>query len=546
MSPSAAPPQAGASGEGAPPRPLAERVFFLALLAVSLVAWGAFLFAIYHRVPDSLELGGGEGLQMDHVLRVARLQPLYVEPSFRFVPLIYMPLYYVVVAPLVHGFGAHFWVGRLVNLLSALGVALLIARIVSHETRLRLLGFAASGIYLMGHGFTKGYDTVRPDTLMMVIALGGLTVLRMGSGARSAVVAGLLLSLAFFTKQNAICFGLAALWHLLLSDRKRLFPYAAAYVLATAGGCFVLSRWLGPWFSFYVYDVPRHWVHFSQARVIDFVGRRLFMLGVLTVSSLLACALPESPWRGRSGLWFWAALGGAGMSMMSTFDPYAYDHVFMPTIVMLAVLGTISLAGLVRHLPAPARGPDLRLATGYAVLALQFVPMLYPVRTTYHHHDTRRVHENLMARLQAYRTVMVPYHGFFADQAGLRGSLCVLPLDDIVRGTGNRLLRRDPQFFDRMFDQLRHGPGRPVLITDLPLERLGDVSQPYWASLAPHYRLVDDLGAFGDSLRPLLPGATTMHLVYAPVEEPPAAEPGAARAPATAGAPRAAALATDP
>ncbi len=85
-----------------------------------------------------------------------------------------MPFYYVVVAPLVHGFGAHFWVGRLVNLLSALGVALLVARIVTHETRNRLLGLAASAIYVMGHGITKGYDTVRPDTLM-VITLGGST-----------------------------------------------------------------------------------------------------------------------------------------------------------------------------------------------------------------------------------------------------------------------------------------------------------------------------------------------------------------------------------
>ncbi len=117
----------------------------------------------------------------------------------------------------------------------------------------------------------------------------------MGSGALSAVVAGLLLSLAFFTKQNSICFGLIALWHEFFSDRKRLFPFAATYVVGTAGGFFVLSRWLGPWFSFYVYDVPLHWVHFSRTRVIDFFGHRLFGLGVLTFSSLLACALPESP-----------------------------------------------------------------------------------------------------------------------------------------------------------------------------------------------------------------------------------------------------------
>ncbi len=76
MSLSAAPLLADNSGEGPLSRPLAERVMFLVLLAVSLLAWGTFLFVIFHRVPDALELGGGEGLQMDHVLRVARLQPL--------------------------------------------------------------------------------------------------------------------------------------------------------------------------------------------------------------------------------------------------------------------------------------------------------------------------------------------------------------------------------------------------------------------------------------------------------------------------------------
>ncbi len=228
------------------------------------------------------------------------------------------------------------------------------------------------------------------------------------------------------------------------------------------------------------------------------------------------------------------------MAMMSTFDPYAYDHVFMPAIVSLAVLGTSSLASLVRRLPAPARGPDLRLATGYAALALQFVPMLHPVHSAYHHEDTRLVHDILLRRLRGYGSFMAPYHGFYADQAGMEGSLCVLPLDDIMRGAQNRLLRRDPRFFDRMFDQLRHGPGRPVLITDLPLESLGDVSRPYWASLAPHYRLLGDLGAFGDSLRPLIPGATTMRFVYAPADEPSLADARRTGAAVPAGTPPAA------
>src|SRR5207249_2096445 len=101
----------------------------------------------------------------------------------------------------------------------------------------------------------------------------------------------------------------------------------------------------------------------------------------LTLAAIVSLAIPERPWRGRSGIWLWAGVGAIGTGFMATLDPYAYRHVLTPTMVTFSLLGPLSIHRITERLSSGAQG---RATAGVAVTALvlllQFSPLAYPLR----------------------------------------------------------------------------------------------------------------------------------------------------------------------
>ncbi len=494
-------------------------VGFMGLMAVALYV---VLFTLRVRYP--LELVNIEGMMMDHIVRLVRGEPLYVAPSASFVPLAYMPLYPALVAVLAKVFGISLTLGRLVSGLGALGVAGIAYVAVRRSTGSVEYGLAGAGLYLMGQGAARGmYDVVRPDSLMLLLAFGGLMTLWLGRGIRSALAGGLILALAFFTKQHALLFGAAALGWLITTDRRRAAPYALAWLGGILGGYLSLTITMGPWFDFYVRDVPSHWSTVSGVRLLDYL--RYTLLGrcaMATLAMAVSFAMAERPWRGPDAVWWWAALGAIGTGLLATLDPYAFYHVLMPTFAGLAIAGPIALHRVGERfagLGAPVRA---RIVTDI-VAVLAFVAFIYPVHELFPRRHARAARMAFELRLRDIPgRVLVVSHGGYAVAAGHEMGMTVLPLDDVVRARGNDLLRRDPEAIERVFDTLRHGPDRPTLVTDGPLERVGDLPRPLWASLAPHYRLADSLDTdLTETLRPVTGNLDAPRYIYVPRQEVP-------------------------
>jgi 4-amino-4-deoxy-L-arabinose transferase-like glycosyltransferase len=496
------------------------RAMRVSVVAVSAAASAIFLFLAWRHLHYPAEMDYIEGVMMDHVVRLAHSRPIYVAPSLDFVALAYMPLFTTVVSLLARVFGPELWEPRFISLLGTLGIVTLAVIIVRRESRSWTLAIAAGGLYLMGYGAAGGghYDASRPDSMMLFLSLAGLATLRFTTGVRGAMWAALLLTLAFFTKQHAAWFGIAALLHLRWNDRDRFVPFALALVAGCVGGYFLLALVLGPWFMFYTWDVPSHWSHFSKLRIEHYLGGGLLgMLGPLTVPTLLTLALPEPPWRGRSGIWMWAGLGAFGTGMLATFDPSAWRHVFMPSMVVLSILGPISLGRLIDQL-APPESEWRKRAEGLVclVLVLQIVPLIYAIHSELPHPHAAAARADFIERLRAMPgRVIVVEHGFYATLAGKDPSLQVIAIGDLERALGNQMLRKDPLVYEKMFLPLRRGPGRPALITDEPLEEVG----PLWASIAPGYRLADSLGAMTDPLRAFHGHIGAPQYVYLPRED---------------------------
>jgi hypothetical protein len=503
-----------------------------ALWAVSIASVLVYLALAIRRMVYPLELDCIEGVMLDHVRRLAAGQPIFVEPSLGFIPLAYMPGFATASALVARFAGTHFWVPRLISVAATLGIMGVIACVVRAETRSWTAAVAGAGLYAMAFGLTGGcYDVARPDSLMLLLAFGGLATLRFTRGAAGAIAAALLLTVAFFTKQHAAWFVLASLAHLAWNDRRRLGPFALAIALGCGGGYALLAAWLGPWYRFFTLEVPSGWSELSRGRILTYLGHGVFgTLALLSVPVLLSLARAERPWRGPSGIWMWAGLGAIGTGLLATLDPSAYRHVMIPTMVTLAILGPISLARVSRDLESAgagaARVPSVLFS---GMLLLQFVPLLYPVRSQMPHPHAAEAHAALLGRLRSIEgVVLMPYHGFYLSQAGKPVSLQIIALDDILRARGNRLLARDPRFLDRMFEPLRRGPHRPAIVTDIPLER---GNSALWRSLAPVYALADTLGWISEPLRPVTGNPYAPRYLYLPVE-PAASE--AASAPASA------------
>jgi len=485
---------------------------------LGILAW---VHLAWLRMRHPLELGNVEGMLMDSIVRLAHGQPLYGPPALDFIPLAYMPGYFIVVAPLVNMLGAHMWEARMVSLIETLILVVLIARYVWLDTKSWVLSLAGAGIFVGGFGFAAGcYDLVGPNAQMMMFAIAGLLALRETTGPRGAIFAGLLIGASFLSKQHGLLFGLMALPWVYLFDRRRLVPFAAALAIGAGGGYAAMTLWLGKWFPFYTYDVPSHWSHLSVIRIMNYIAKDVFSAwGICAIPAVLAF---WPAWRegDRRVMLAWFAWGGGlAAGLLATLDPYAYRHTLMPVVVSLSLLAPIAMQRVFRAVMSGAVSERAITVLAGLLLIVQYPAVSYSA----HHYaplkHAEETREAFYARLEAIPgPVLMPYHGFYTWEARGTYSMHLLALDDITRAHNNGLLRRDPQVLDRMFDGLRHGANRPWLVLDLPLERTGDVSRDLWASLTPHYKLVDSLGVITEGLRPVAGLRDAPSLIYEPIE----------------------------
>ncbi len=196
------------------------------LLALSRATW-IFVQHGWNAVTFPYPLDYGEGPILDGVLRLSRFQTLY--PSQLTAPpftvSIYTPLYYLLQVPFVWLFGAAFWYGRALSLLSIGVSAACIGGIVYVISRDRLAALV-SGLTLFSIPFIVQWSALnRIDSLALALSLAGLFILIWKPDKDwSWVTAALLFVAAVYTRQT---YGLAApgaafVWLLAQRPRKAL------------------------------------------------------------------------------------------------------------------------------------------------------------------------------------------------------------------------------------------------------------------------------------------------------------------------------------
>ena len=314
---------------------------------------------------------------LELTLRLVAHGPLYAAPSTVDAPSI-LPGFPLVASVLVDALGPNLLWLRLVSLISIVALAMLALAVVREETENRTLAVASGCIMLAGYGLLAGNPAAsRPEPLMLLLALGGGIALRSMPGAAGGLIAALMLSAARFTHAQAVWFVAAAFIYLTREDRGRLVPFTLGLAVFLAGGFVLLSHFLGPWFNYYVWDLPIRSLRFDGLGMLHFIGGRLLgTLGVLTVMTVLSFALPTRPWRGPGGLWPCIGLAAVAASILATQNVTPEPQALAICVAALALVGPISMHRVTQHLSA---WPDSTRMTGEGVvlvaLVLQFVAL---------------------------------------------------------------------------------------------------------------------------------------------------------------------------
>jgi hypothetical protein len=391
------------SGAAARPLRLAVGAAVLGATAVGLYALGQHLLLFIHRASFPLDLEWMEGGMLLHARRLLDGQPIYAPPSLDFIPYLYTPLYPALLALLAKLLPLGYLLGRGLSIAAFAGALALLVVVAARQAgpafaragwspgRDRWLalptavGVAAAGLVAASFAFTGSfYDLVRADSLLLLLEAAALTAALLGGGTASAAAAGLLIALAFFTKQTASLLGVAIGLGLLVAGWRRGIAYGLAAAVALAAGLLLLDVRSGGWFWRYVFEL--HQSHGFNTRLAYVetplkLLRQYHWLYAGLALAVAALALQARLHR-RDAIHLAAALAGFAAACIGFGTQWAFDNAYIPAVYFpaysLSLLGARLVGQALGERPAAALPAGVAAVLIAAALAANTWPAALP------------------------------------------------------------------------------------------------------------------------------------------------------------------------
>lgn len=345
--------------------------------ALAIVWILVIALAFMLRVGFPLELEWMEGGALQQAFRMQRGEPVYGPPSADFVPFLYTPLYPALLALLGSLLPLGYVLARAVSIAGVIAIGCGLWRLCAFEGKPRSHRLIAVALFLSGYVFGfRWLDIGRGDALFLALVLWGLVLLRESEDSlRKALLAGVLVSLAFWTKQTAAVFVLASGVAGLLVAPRKVWAYAGTIALLCGGGV-LLGQWLTDgWLWTWIYET--HQAHeFNAERFRKktwgmFVHATpcLALLTLILAGATIGLAIRRvrlfsrlarereqfSPRTWLAGVWvgmrtkrgpiYWGLLALAGLyvSALGYATQYAEPNAFLPGILLGSAFLAVAL-----------------------------------------------------------------------------------------------------------------------------------------------------------------------------------------------------------
>ena len=294
-------------------------------LALGLGAWFVLVYVALAlvRLRYPFELEWMEGAVVDQVRQVAAGHKLYVAPSIDFIPFQYPPLYFYAGALLTKIMGVGFLPLRLLSFLSSLGCFGDPVRHGADGKRVaRRPAFSRSRCSRRVSARTAPwYDLARIDSLcLLLVLIGGVSGARSDATRRGAIAAGVVLALAFLTKQSALLIALPLFVYLVAVSWREGLAAAAAFAAVAGGATLLLNQLHHGWYVYYVFRMPARMQRIDPVSV-DFWGHDILVPLAIAAAMSLGVLIAGMRRARDARAWFYPALalgmiGSAWLSML--------------------------------------------------------------------------------------------------------------------------------------------------------------------------------------------------------------------------------------
>jgi hypothetical protein len=325
-----------------------------AIAALVQLGWHARLFAGRSTFP--LDLEWMEGGTLLHAQRIAHGQGIYVAPSLDFIPFLYTPLYPALLALLSLVAPLGYLLGRWVSILAFAGAlaTIVVTSLGEGSNRFRkilalLIGLAGAGAVAASFALTGYfYDLVRSDSLLLALEGLALWLALRGQGWKSAMLAGVVIALAFFAKQTATIVGIGIGVGLLAASFRRGLVYGSAAALVLAGGVGLLVKTSHGWFWTYIFKL--HQSHaFRWEAITDiawpFLHQYCWPMFAALVFATVGLALSRRLRRSDAILWA-VALAGVIAALVGFATQWADSNAFIPAVFFPTLSASVLVARL--------------------------------------------------------------------------------------------------------------------------------------------------------------------------------------------------------
>ena len=498
-----------------------------ALLAGAAVL-GAHFFIFFSRASFPLDLEWMEGGMLLHAARLGAGKTVYPPPSLEFVPYLYTPLYPAVLAVLAKVFPLGYLLGRTVSILAfagSLGAMILAAgrEAPAPDTAgaalAVALGLGGAGAVAAAYVFTGTfYDIVRADSLLLLLSAWALVLALVGRGLGSALLAGVLIALAFFTKQTASLLGIGLGMGLLFANWRRGLAYGLAAAVTLGAGLGWLALRSDGWFWTYVFEL--HQSHGFSAR-LAFVDTPLRLLRFLAPVLLalfvsLGGLLLGRDLRRTDAIHLLLALAGFFASCVGFGTRWAFDNAFIPAVFFPTFSAVVLSARLgTRGFLQPKAGAAAFVAVAGIALGLGALRPGFPDTGKWVPGPSdRAAAERFLAHLRSLPgRLFIPFHPYYAVLAGQPPHLHRMGVLDVAAALGR------PQGLDQAIAEQRFSH----VVLDWK-------SQPWeWPGLEERYHDVHRFTDGVDAVRAFSGAETSPRRLLARTVPPPELPPGGRR-----------------
>jgi len=336
----------------------------------------AFMFVAFSSLTYPFNFEWMEGMSIDIIGRIMHGLPVYTKPSIEYVPYIYTPLYFYICALVAEITGLGFFPARLVSTLAALGIGVVIYLWIHKKNGDWEAGIIGAGLFFATYRLSgRWFDNSRVDSLFLFLTLLSLYIYTHYRNHRPALLAALIATAAFFTKQTALFMILPVLAAGFFIERRDTLIMAVAMALLL-GSLILLANYMSDgWFDFFVFTLPAG--HGIEKHMLwDFwsgdIFHPLLILFIISVVSVMYYTVENR----QTGLFYAALLaGGIAASYIARLHGYGWINVLMPIHAVLALMTGLAFAHIKQR-----NTPWLMAALALAML-WQMHSLLYNPKT---------------------------------------------------------------------------------------------------------------------------------------------------------------------